>query len=329
MSISKLNGFDQQRVLITGGTGFIGANLAARLVRLNAEVHLLVREGSSLDRLEAIKHQVTFHLVDFRDAKGLTSVIQKVHPQYVFNFAHPSALGLSDGQMFSEQIQASTLLISNLLTVLQATCPSLTALVHGGSAFVYEWSASDYLLSERTPLIPSTYRGLLKLNERNICLSFAKKHHLPIRIARIFRVYGPWDHEYKLIIKVLKAIQANESIAIGQAVFKRDYIYVEDLIDGVLALAQSTQPPGFEVNLGSGTQYSAPDIVASIENIVALEVNKTTNYPPNQYDKGNFVADISLAQTELGWSPQHTLEEGLKKTIEWFKNYYKWSPIHK
>lgn len=318
--------FYNKKILILGGTGFIGANLVDKLVGLQAKVYVMLRRESKLDRLQKLKDKVTFCMVDFTNSAEVTQAIQEIDPQYVFNFAHPSGFGLKNADAFATQVSESTRLLTNVLNAVNMACTNLISFVHGGSCFVYQWDSTSYLLSEKTPLGPSTYRGLIKLNERNICRYFVDKYNLPVKIARIFRAYGPWDHDYKLIIKVLKTIQSNGSIAIGKDEFKRDYIYIEDLAEGILALAGADQPPGTEINFGGGTQYSAAEIVTVIEKILGIEVNKTNDYTPNQYDKGNILADITLAKNQLDWEPRFTIEKGLTKTISWFKDYYQWTP---
>ncbi|OJJ13888.1 hypothetical protein BKI52_45250 [marine bacterium AO1-C] len=323
MSLLESVKYLDKKFLIVGGTGFIGANMVAELVKQGSKVHVFHRKESKMHRLQHVKHSAIFSQVDFANQEEIKGLIGEIDPHYVVNFAQPSYFALTDTHSFAHQMGETTSLLSNLLNALNEVGSSLEAFIQGCSSTIYQWTMADYLLSETTPKLPSTYRGLIKLNERNICLYYAKKYGLPIRIARIFRAYGPWDHDYKLVVKVLKNIQAKEVIQIGQDTFKRDYIYVEDLIEGILKLTDANLEAGLEVNFGSGLQYSASEIVTFIEKIIGEEVEKSYTYLPNPYDKGNYIADITLAKTLLGWKPQHAIIQGLTKTIAWYKDTQK------
>lgn len=306
------------KVLVLGGTGFIGSNLVHKLHSFDCELYLLARQESNFNNLESIIDEIEIRFNDLSSGVEVDQIIEEIMPDYIFNLAQPGYQNLGDSLVFSTQINETTSLTYNLLNALVKYQTNLKSYVHACSSTVYHWSPELHVLSEETPLLPSTLRGLIKLNERNIYKFFASQYNVPIRIGRVFRAYGPYDHDYKLIVKALKSTPSNP-IAIGKEEFKRDYIFVEDLIDGFLMLATSDVPSGIEVNFGSGDQYSAIEIIRMMENILSKEIPKTMDYQPNVFDRGNYLADIGLAKNLLDWTPRTNIREGLLKTIDWFQ----------
>ncbi|WP_258101420.1 NAD-dependent epimerase/dehydratase family protein [Marinoscillum pacificum] len=313
--------FFNKTILVTGGTGFIGSNLVHRLVSYGANVHVIVRTTSHLNRIEAVKSQINLIDVTGLSANLLTTKIIDLSPEYIFNLAQPAYKELISIDVFADQLRSTS---SLLMTLLHASCTSsnLRAFVHGCSSTIYHWNEESYILSEKTILKPATERGLIKLNERNLCVFGAEVLNLPIRIARIFRAYGPRDHSYKLIIKVIECIMNNQPMSVTNDRYKRDYIYIEDLIDGLLLMAINKIENGCEVNFGSSKQYSAREIICLIESVIGKDLVKSGELKPSVYDRGEYVADISKAEELLGWKNSRSIEKGLDETIKWYFEEY-------
>ena len=187
---------------------------------------------------------------------------------------------------------------------------------------IYHWDKDNYLLSESTSIKPVSWRGLIKDNERNICMKYLS-NEFPIKLARVFRAYGPWENS-KLIIKILDSIRNNEPVPLGGNEFKRDFIYIEDLISVFLLMADKNIPNGTELNLSSMTSYGPLDILNTIEGIIGREISKDFDgYKMNDYDRGNFIGDNRKTRKVLKWEPKFTLVDGLEKQISWYEKYYK------
>lgn len=317
-----LEDYKDKKVLITGGNGFIGSNLASRLVQEGAKVSIFVREESHLGNLSPILADVMTYSVNYGDYDVIKKHMSFIAPHHIFNLAQPYATDLKSHVDFANQLQEASNLLINLIEASRSYNQNLVSFIHACSPMIYRWSERSYVLGEDTPFGPDTFRGLIKLNQRNICEFYFQQKGFPVRLARIFRAYGPYDHSHKLIIKALDCMRSGTPISLGNSVFKRDYVFIDDLVEGFLLLANATVTNGFEFNFGSGTQYAAVDIVDRIESLTGSKPDKRFDYSKNTYDKGAYLADISKAKKELGWVPNHTLETGLSKTIDWYENFH-------
>lgn len=311
--------FFGKNAMVTGATGFIGSHICQSLVSHGAKVTALVRSESDTWRLEGIADQVDIITVDLLDLENLTKVMEVSRPNFIFHFAIPAHAVLRNEVDLEHQIDITGKHLTNLFEAAHRD-EVLEAFVHACSGSIYEWSAAHHVLSEKSPIKPATLRGKLKLQQRNTCLKLAESYGVPVRLARVFRAYGPMEVSTKLIVKALECHRKNEPLAIGSDAFKRDYIYVKDLVDGILLLSMQKGLEPIELNFGGQQQYSAAEIVAHLEKLLSSEIPKKLNaYPKNLYDLGNIQADCHKAYKMLGWQSSTSLEDGLVQTIEWYQ----------
>lgn len=316
--------FSGKVVVVTGASGFIGAHLCRVLASYGANVIALVRFESNVWRLQPILSDIEVFKIDMLDANAIKDLFYNYSPRFLFHFAIPGHGALRDEHDLTKQKNITTTHLENLFNAIIESQIPLEAFVHACSGSIYKWDEAKPRVKEETPLSPATLRGKLKLTQRNVCLELAQKHGLSVKLARIFRVYGPMEVETKLITKALDAVHYNRPLPLGDAKFKRDYIYVDDLIQGLLLLANKKSDLPLELNFGGENQYSAVDIIHTMEGIMSVSVQKQLDaYPKNLFDQGGHVADCSKARQVLGWKPNTTLEKGLTHTIDWYKSYRK------
>lgn len=310
----NLNG---EKVLITGASGFIGSNLVRKIKAEGGDPYSVVRSLTSSSKIEMLKKHSTPIVVDLKDYDQVKEMIKASKPAYIIHAAQPPApKELTD---YTVAIFETTKNITNLLRAIAEINPAIR-FVHTCSSMIYAWTPSKYILKENTRFDPTSMRGMLKLNERNICQYFHQQFGLDIRLARIFRAYGPQDSNKKLIMKAIEALDMELEIAVGSNKYKRDYLHIDDLCEGILRLATLSDGKWHEVNLGSGTCYGPEDIVAAIEEVAGKRIKRSeVDYTPNMYDLGRIEADIELAETLLGWKPKISIEDGLMKTMQWYK----------
>lgn len=309
----ELNG---KTFLITGASGFIGSNLVRKIKEEGGKPVSLIRSSTNDSKVKLLEKHALIKVVDLLDYNQVKEVIVNINPDYIIHTAQPPAP--KNPIEYSEALLSST---KNLLNLLQAILDTDTAIrfVHTCSSMIYRWTPSEYSLKEDTPFAPTSLRGMLKLNERNICHYFYNQYDLDIRLARIFRAYGPCDSNRKLIMKVIESLDRDLEIAIGSNDYKRDYLHIDDLCNGILKLTTLNTGRWHEVNFGSGECYGPEDIVAFIERITGKRIKRSqVGYNQNMFDLGQIEANIEHARHLIDWKPLMSIEDGLKRTIEWY-----------
>ena len=282
--------------LVTGAAGFVGANLVRRLVDLGAEVHALVRPSSSLWRLEDVVSRVTVHPVDLLDRTALSAAVTASEPEFVFHLAAKGAT--------SHDLDASQLFQANAmgtLNLLAATQPfSYARLVHvGGSS---EYGPHPAPLKETDRLAPVTPYGASKAAATLACQQFARAHERPVVIVRPFSVYGPWEAPARLVPTAILAAFEQRQLRLTPPGYRRDLVYVADVVDACLLAATCEVPPGEIVNVGTGRQWTNEEVVSTIERVSGRRVqSRVGEYRPRLSDTAHWVADVTKAERLFGW----------------------------
>jgi len=182
---------------------------------------------------------------------------------------------------------------------------------------------TDGLISEKTAFQPISNKGLTKLSERNLCLYYAHNYDMPIRLARIFRAYGPKEEQDRLILSILLAAKNKTPIKLSSPEIVRDYTFIDDLVEGILKIAHTDLASGEEINIASGVPSNSSDIVLIIEDILRIKINISKEvYHKMPADRTNCMVDISKAKELLNWVPKTSMEEGLKQTYNWWETNY-------
>lgn len=310
------------RVLVTGGTGFIGANLVRGLLSRGISPHLLCRPTSSLWRLTDVLPQLTIHRADLLDAESVAAVVQAVQPEVMFHFAmatgHPSSLAER-----SVALAVAALGTAHLLEAARAVGPS--RVVHAGSSL--EYAPQAHPLRETDPLQPKTFRGLAKATGSMVARWYAHYEGLHVVILRLFSVYGPWESPHRFIPTVLRAALKGENICLTAPGFRHDFVFVEDGVAACLQAAEAPLTSGEVCNVGSGQQWTNEEVVALVERLVGHELRVSVGaYPAQPPDTQHWQADIAKARALLGWAPACSLEKGLEKTLAWLRERYDHEP---
>lgn len=304
-----------RRVLVTGAAGFIGANLLRELLHCGAEIHALVRASTRLWRIKEILPQLRLHRVDVTDREELERTVKRVRPEIVFHLASPA--GHPSRPRDREDFLRATILGTAYL--LEALAPlDFARFIHVGSSL--EYGPRNQPLNESDRLEPSTWRGVGKAAATLLCQQCARADRRPVVVLRPFSVYGYWEPPTRLIPTAIRAVLRNEEIALTEPGYRRDLVFVEDLVEACLLTVQAQNVAGEIINVGSGQQWGNEEVVEMVQAVSGQRVGvRVGTYPARLSDTSHWIADIQKARRLLGWEPRHTLRSGIEKTISWFR----------
>lgn len=302
-------------MLLTGSTGFVGACLVRRLINLGCDVHIITRKQSNKWRIVSVLKDVTEHAVDLQDFESLSRLINNIKPGVIY---HLAAYGAYPFQQDINQIMLTNIVGTvNLLNACIAT---------GFDLFVNTGSSSEYgkkeeAMKETNLLEPNNNYGASKCSATLFCQSIAINTQLPIVTLRLFSAYGPYEESTRLIPTVIMSCLNNKNPMLRSGMSVRDYIFVEDIIDLYLSLMGKNIEPGDIFNAGTGKQHSVYDVVNCIIDLTGVSVRPIWGVVERpMIEPASWVADISKAGKKLGWHPTHNIEQGLDKTIRWFRD---------
>lgn len=304
------------RVLVTGGTGFLGSHLVRRLVCEGAQVHLLVRPTSLLTRLEkGLAAAVECHSGDLRDLTGLRAIAAAVRPLKVFHLAAYTDV-VRTFENADEVVEVN----------LRGTINLLRALVDTGyDCFVYTGTCEEYgdnpvpFREDQVPNPVSPYSAS-KVAATLFCQMYARTLGCPLVILRPFLTYGPHQAENRFIAQAIGGALRGEVFLMTGGAQGRELNYVDDIVEGFIRAATSPAALGELINLGNGVQYRLREVAELIFQLAGgrgrLVVGGIPYRPVESWD---FYCDNSKARRLLGWEPNVGLEEGLRRTIEWYR----------
>lgn len=304
-----------KRALLTGGTGFVGANLARRLIREGHEVHLLVRPRYQAWRISEIQSDVQVHALNPDDTDALKVLVALIRPEWIF---HLAAYGAYSSQ---------TDMIRMIGTNLTFTVNLVEACIQQGfESFVHTGSSSEYGFKDHPPLEqewidPNSGYAVTKASATHFCRFSSLKYGVNITTLRLYSVFGAYEEPTRLIpTLILKGLEgtfpplANPTVA-------RDYIYVEDVNTACLLAAAQQGIKGAVYNVGTGVQTSLKEVVETAQRVLSIRnAPQWGSMPDRQWDTSVWVANPQAIKKDLGWYPSYTLEEGLRLTSEWFQH---------
>lgn len=301
-------------IVITGGGGFIGANLSRRLLELGYGVHLIWKKSSNPWRLQDIKTKIKFHTVDINDTSRLTTVMKKINPVAIFHLA--TFADYRDQNKISQMIETNVQGTANLLLATAAI--NYKIFVNTGSSSEYGFKKKS--MKESDVLEPISFYAATKSGATLLSQAFAFYYKKPIVTFRPFSVYGPLEEPTRFIPVIAKALAADTSINLTAGSQRRDFIFVDDVVEAyVKSIRKGKKLSGQIINLGTGRQYTNDEVTKILFKVIGkkVPVNKG-NFPARLWDSPYWVADVSKGKKLLGWVPKYTLERGLIKTYNWF-----------
>jgi nucleoside-diphosphate-sugar epimerase len=313
----------KERVLITGATGFVGANLVRRLVSRGANVHIIVRDGSDLWRIRSMLPCVTVHRANLTDARAIMSVVQNALPYVVY---HAAAHGL-----FLKQKEADQMIVSNIL----GTVNLFEALRHVGSAncivnigSIAEYDPNEPRVQEHSLLQPANVYGVSKASQSLFAQYYARYQKMPIVIVRPSLLYGPYEESRRLVPASVLAHLRKTPLSLASPHSRKDFLFVEDALDAFERVPMCNIAPGEIINIGAGKEYSIQDVVLAVQKTISVRVPLQWGALEERWwdSTQKHVYDVSNAKKLLDWEASCVLEEGLSRTIKWFQKNHIYYP---
>jgi len=317
--------FTGSDVLVTGGLGFIGSALARRLVELGAKVTLvdsLIPEyGGNLFNIHDIRDRVTVDLTDVRDAAAMSSLIKK--RQFLFNLAgQTSHLDSMTDPMTDLNINAAAQL--HILEACRLHNRDLK-IVFASTRQVY--GRPEYLpVDEKHPIEPVDVKCINNLAGEWYHLLYNDVYQIRACALRLTNTYGPGmrvkdARQTFLGIWIRRLIEGKPIQIFGDGKQRRDFNFVTDVVEALLRAAARREAAGQLFIIGHHEQISLRELASML-----VEINGSGNYelvpfPDDRkaIDIGDYYADFGKIDEALGWSPQVTLENGLKQTLEFYR----------
>ena len=305
-----------KKVLITGGTGFIGSNFVYKFLELGDDVHLIVRPESNFERINSIKDKLGLHYIDLFNFAETENFIAELKPDVILHFA---AYGTRQGKQQDAKLTVDTNLLGTVNLVNAASKIKFDCFINAGSSS--EYGEKNHPIAEEDLPEPNNLYGVTKVAATMYCQFLAKKMDLPIVTMRLFSPYGYFEEKGRLMPNIVTAGLRGEKFTAPSPSPTRDFVFIEDVINAYTkAIANINGIKGHILNIASGKQYSIAEVVDVVEKILGrkLEV-EYGSIEVKQHEPKMWVADISKAKKLLNWSPINSLEDGLRKYIVWVR----------
>ncbi len=291
----------KQKVIVTGGAGFIGSHLATRLVSLGYEVHII--DNLVAGKREHVPTEATLHVVDIRDQEKLAPIFSGADT--VFHLAAlPSVPYSIENPVETHEVNT----LGTLKVLMASRDASVRRVVFSSSAATY--GDQDFIpVYENAICVPNTPYGLQKFESEHYMRLASELYGVETVSLRYFNLYGPRQNAYgpyaSVIAKFLEQSANGEALTvIGDGLQTRDFVHVEDVVEAnICAMNSALVGKGEIVNIGGGVQLS----IIELAQMMGGEIT----YHPARTEIQNSLASIELAQKLFGWEPSKKIEEGI------------------
>ena len=305
MGISK-----EDAILIIGGSGFIGRHLAEKCLELTPSVTCLGLPEDERDLKGA-----SFLRADIRSAKGLKKILSGKQFDHVFNLS-----GYIDHAPYFQggrrAIESHFVGLMNLAECLNSK--RLKSFVNVGSSDEYGNAKAPQKESMReSPISPYAF-------SKTASAYFIKMLHnsegFPGVVLRLFLVYGPGQDNKRFLPQIIKGCLENKVFKTSKGVQTRDFCYIDDVVEVIIKAATSKAAKGHVINIGSGKPVLVKDVVKKVMALTGGGRPIFGSHPYRKNENMKICADIGLAKRILKWKPRTNIDDGLRRTIDYYKN---------
>jgi len=305
-------------VLVTGGAGFIGSHLADRLLALGHEVAILDNFSTGRrENIRSFRDRIIVHETDIRDPESLVRAMEGV--DYVFHEAAlPSVPRSVKNPVESHEVNAT----GTLRVLMAAREAGVRRVIYGASSSAYGDAGPPVKHEGLTPRPISPY-AVTKLAGEHYCQVFHTVHGLQTVCLRYFNVFGPRQNPnspYTGVVAIFipAMLHGDRPRIFGDGSATRDYTYIDNNIDANILAMTAPSVSGEVVNVACGSRISVLELVGMLNRILGTSIEPVF-CDPRPGDVLHSTADISKARLHLGYEPQTSVEEGLRRTVEWYR----------
>ena len=304
----------RKRVLISGATGFIGANLVRKCLEAEAKVHIITRTTSNKWRIGDVLKDVNEFCVDLLDYERLKAVVSKIKADIIF---HTATYG---GYPYQKDVD--NIIQTNIIGTVNLLNACLKV---GFNIFVNTGSSSEYGVKSKPAnevdlLEPNNNYGVVKASATLFCQSKARSEKLPIITLRLFSPYGYYEEATRFVPSVIISCLREKNPKVSSPEPVRDFVFIGDVLDAYVKAANIPSIGGEIFNIGYSQQHSVGEVVNKIIELTGGRVSPEWGCIPKRANEPTvWQADISKAKNIFKWKPKHILEEGLNKTVKWFE----------
>jgi UDP-glucose 4-epimerase len=304
----------KRRVVVTGGCGFVGSSLVGRLVAAG-DSDVTVLDDCSLgvpENLGAARAEVTLAQVDVRDREAVVQALGEIEPELIFHLAAIHFIPACD----ADPKRCVDVNVGGTQAVLDgAQAAGARAVVIASTAAVY--APGEAAHSDDAMVGPIDVYGLSKLWAEQLTELFHRRTAIPVGVARLFNVFGPGETNPHLIPAVIRQAETGDELRLGNLSTKRDYVFVEDVAEGLIDLAARVGEHGqLTCNLGRESAVDGFELVAAVGELLDRQLSVVGDPARlRASDRPLLLSDCSRAHTLLGWSARTSLRSGLGAAI--------------
>lgn len=307
---------ENKKILVTGATGFIGTNLVRELVEDESNsIFIVLRNASDTWRINDVLKKVKVIYCDLNNYVDIKKIVEEIKPNIIYHCVNYG--GFPNEKDFNLIINTNIVSTINLIN---------SCLDQDFDAFINLSSSSEYgfkdkPMNEEDKLEPINDYGISKVTSTIYANNFGKIHKKPIVTVRLFSPFGYYESKERLFPSLLLNILEGVPPKLANPNSARDFIFIEDVVQFLLELSEKAKRHCGEIfNLANGKQYTVKEVADLAIKLSGKNLNaEYGSVEGRKYDTPIWVADMNKTFKNFKWKPKYSLEEGLKKTINWFK----------
>ncbi len=311
-----------QRIVVTGGAGFIGSEFVRQALRRGYRVAILdkLTYAGDLERLRDVRGKFDFHKIDIADFKKVSALLTKFKPAAVLNFAAETHV---DRSILDASSSLKTNIAGTQALLDAARQLKIKRFVHISTDEVYGDIGKGQFY-ENTPLNPSSPYSAGKAAADLLIGAYRRTYKFPCLIVRPSNNYGPWQYPEKFMpVIIYKALKNQKVPVYAEGLNVREWLYVSDCAEGIMAVLEKGKE-GEIYNLGSGNERRNIDVVKKVLAIMHKPESLIEFVQDRPGHDLRYALNFDKVRTALGWTPQTSFEEGIRHTVENYLTNMTW-----